>query len=131
MIERWADHPVEFHFATILSPWIRRSLVAGGFGYDHRSRPIRSHDVASIGRSYDGQHVGPFSPDPEAKGISYSDPSYGAIQQGEASAVPVDTPFFHLDLAEAVAAAEAGILKQSPKLSRSPTKEDQFDEQNA
>ncbi|KAH9985562.1 sulfate permease [Russula vinacea] len=94
-IERWTDHPVEFHFASILSPWIRRSLVAGGFGYDRRLRPdIRHHDVAP---SYDILHVGPSS--------------------DEASAVQVDTPFFHLDLAEAVAAAEAGLLKLSPQSS--------------
>jgi sodium-independent sulfate anion transporter 11 len=117
VIERWADHPVEFHFATILSPWIRRSLVAGGFGYERGSRPVRSHDVAPLGSS---------STDPEAREISSSDPSYGAIEHGEASTVPVDTPFFHLDLTEAVAAAEAGISKHSPKLSRSPTKEDHF-----
>ena len=81
------------------------------------SRPDRPHDVAPLGSS---------STDPEGKDVSYSDPSYGAIEQGEASTVPVDTPFFHLDLKEAVAAAEAGISKHSPKLSRSPTKEDQF-----
>ena len=129
-IERWADHPVEFHFATILSPWIRRSLVAAGFGYDRNSgSDIRQHDVASI-RSYDGQYVGPSSMDIEAKDISYTD-TYGAVQQGEAPAVQVDTPFFHLDLAEAVAAAEAGASKHSQKLSRPQTKEDPFKEQNA
>lgn len=31
-VERWADAPVEFHFSGILSPWIRRALIAGGFG---------------------------------------------------------------------------------------------------
>lgn len=31
-VEKWADKPVEFHFAGILSPWIRRALIAGGFG---------------------------------------------------------------------------------------------------
>nr|XP_031857822.1 uncharacterized protein CI109_006765 [Kwoniella shandongensis]KAA5524894.1 hypothetical protein CI109_006765 [Kwoniella shandongensis] len=30
--EKWADGPVEFHFCGILSPWIRRALIAGGFG---------------------------------------------------------------------------------------------------
>ena len=106
-IERWADRPVEFHFASILSPWIRRSLVAGGFGYDHRSQPDgRRHDVAAVPPPYE---VGPS----EMKEVPLPDPSYGAIDQGEASAVQVDTPFFHLDLAEAVAAAEVGLL--SPK----------------
>ncbi|KAG9318408.1 sulfate transporter family-domain-containing protein [Chiua virens] len=31
-VERWAAAPVEFHFASILSPWIQRALIAGGFG---------------------------------------------------------------------------------------------------
>lgn len=111
-IERWADHPVEFHFASILSPWIRRSLVAGGFGYDHRSVPdSRRHDVAAVPPPFEILHVGPSSRDIEAremKEVPNPDPSYGAIDRGEASAVQVDTPFFHLDLAEAVAAAEMG-----------------------
>jgi solute carrier family 26 (sodium-independent sulfate anion transporter), member 11 len=117
VIERWADHPVEFHFASILSPWIRRSLVAAGFGYDHRSRPNGwRHDVAAV-PPYDVSYVGPSSADMEAretKEVSFSDPSYGTIDHGEASAVQVDTPFFHLDLAEAVAAVEAGLLGRSP-----------------
>lgn len=117
-IERWADRPVEFHFASILSPWIRRSLVAGGFGYDHRSRPDnRRHDVAAVPPPYDVLHVGPSSTDiegRETKEVPFHDPSYGTIDQGEASAVQVDTPFFHLDLAEAVAAAEVGFSPQTP-----------------
>lgn len=31
-VELYADAPIEFHFANILSPWIRRALLAGGFG---------------------------------------------------------------------------------------------------
>ena len=31
-VEKWADRPVDFHFAGILSPWIRRALIAAGFG---------------------------------------------------------------------------------------------------
>jgi len=128
-IERWADHPVEFHFASILSPWIRRSLVAGGFGYDHGSRPdSRRHDVATVPAPYDSDslHVGPSSTDIEAKEtkeVPLPDPSYGAIDRGEASAVQVDTPFFHLDLAEAVAAAEVWLLKLSPKISGTPPRD--------
>jgi sodium-independent sulfate anion transporter 11 len=113
-IERWADHPVEFHFASILSPWIRRSLVAGGFGYDHRSRPdSRRHDVAAVPPPYNDFQAGPYPSDIEAretKGVPLADTSYGTIDQGEASAVQVDTPFFHVDLAEAVAAAEVGFF---------------------
>lgn len=31
-LERYAGQPIEFHFATLLSPWVRRALLAGGFG---------------------------------------------------------------------------------------------------
>lgn len=31
-LERYAAQKVTFHFCTILSPWIRRALLAGGFG---------------------------------------------------------------------------------------------------
>ena len=120
-IERWANQPVDFHFASILSPWIRRSLVAAGFGYDLKSQALaRPHDVAAVDPPYDILKTGPSSKDVEegdTKEIAATDPSYGTIQSGEASVVQVDTPFFHLDLAEAVAAAEAGLLRlpsQSP-----------------
>ncbi|KAA8894621.1 sulfate permease [Sphaerosporella brunnea] len=31
-LTKYADRDVEFHFANIISPWVRRSLLAGGFG---------------------------------------------------------------------------------------------------
>jgi solute carrier family 26 (sodium-independent sulfate anion transporter), member 11 len=127
-IERWADDPVEFHFASILSPWIRRSLVAAGFGYDRRSLPnCRRHDVTTVSPPYDVLHVGPSSTDMDAretKEVQFPDPSYGTVDRGEVSTVQVDTPFFHLDLAEAVAAAESGLLKLSPQSSAGPSTKD-------
>lgn len=125
-VERWADHPVEFHFASILSPWIRRSLVAAGFGYDLGSQsPTRPHDVVPVVESpYDPLRIGPHSTDMEAggaKGIVSADPSYGAMHRGDAPAVQVDTPYFHLDLAEAVAAAEPSLFKPYPRSSREPS----------
>ncbi|KAH8983554.1 sulfate permease [Lactarius hatsudake] len=124
-IERWTDHPVEFHFASILSPWIRRSLVAAGFGYDHRIHSARPHDVAAIVPYDDPETRSPVSKDVEARDVevrgskdtSLYDNSYGAVRRGEASTVQTDTPYFHLDLAEAVAAAEASLLKLSPSTS--------------
>ncbi|KAK4055647.1 Sulfate permease 2 [Microbotryomycetes sp. JL201] len=32
VLERYAGGPVTFYFASILSPWIKRALLAGGFG---------------------------------------------------------------------------------------------------
>ncbi|GAK65209.1 sulfate permease [Moesziomyces antarcticus] len=45
-VERYADAKVEFHFANILSPWIRRGLLAGGFGLGFPSKRIT--DVAPV-----------------------------------------------------------------------------------
>ena len=119
-VERWTNGPVEFHFASILSPWIRRALVAAGFGYDHREQSSRPHDVATIVPYDDPQTSRPISKDVEAgesNDISAYDSAYGSVQRGEASVVQVDTPYFHLDLAEAVAAAEASLTKLSPSTS--------------
>ncbi|TFY76919.1 hypothetical protein EWM64_g7091 [Hericium alpestre] len=57
-IERWTDRPVEFHFATILSPWIRRALVAGGFGTG-RGASANLREIAPVYAyrdSYDDAH---------------------------------------------------------------------------
>jgi solute carrier family 26 (sodium-independent sulfate anion transporter), member 11 len=45
-LDRCADREVEFHFASILSPWIKRVLVAGGFGTG--SPQYRVVEVASV-----------------------------------------------------------------------------------
>jgi sodium-independent sulfate anion transporter 11 len=120
-VERWTNSTIEFHFASILSPWIRRALVAGGFGYDHRVQSTRPHDVATVVPYDDPQTRGPIPKDVEVGDSQdhsvYDDTAYGRVQHGEASAVPIDTPYFHLDLAEAVAAAEASVLKLSPTTS--------------
>ena len=39
-VEQYADRTIEFHFANILSPWIRRALLAGGFGTGPATRHI-------------------------------------------------------------------------------------------
>lgn len=45
-INRYADREVEFHFANIISPWVRRSLLAGGFG---TGAPLKPHfEIAPV-----------------------------------------------------------------------------------
>ncbi|KAH6918940.1 high affinity sulfate permease [Coprinopsis sp. MPI-PUGE-AT-0042] len=111
-VEKWVDHPVEFHFAPILSPWIHRALVAGGFGIGH-SHSKAPRDLASIVPYRDGTS---FDEDVNAQRPS-SDLESGDIKQSPSSAtrdtdleplVATDTPFFHVDLAAAVKAAESG-----------------------
>ncbi|KAL1413598.1 Sulfate permease 2 [Vanrija albida] len=51
-VEKWADRHVEFHFTGILSPWIRRALIAGGFGRAHTEGTTHPLEVAPVARSY-------------------------------------------------------------------------------
>jgi len=107
VIQKWADHPVEFHFATILSPWIHRALVAGGFGVGSSTHRIE-HEIAA---------VVPYTRDPSALhrfGVesdleSGDDKKTDSPAVGFAPVVPNDTPFFHVDLTAAVNAAESAL----------------------
>ncbi|TFK42912.1 sulfate permease [Crucibulum laeve] len=116
-IEKWADHPVEFHFATILSPWIRRALVAGGFGLGVSSSKL-SPDIASVVPYRDGRKSTQDTQDEPVITDVESAGDYKKRNDGSSSVdanpeyvnvVPSDTPFFHLDLAGAVRAAESGV----------------------
>ncbi|KAI0646822.1 sulfate permease [Trametes meyenii] len=132
-VERWVDRPVEFHFATILSPWIRRALVAGGFGVGTVSTHIHE-EIAPVTRYHDQyiadpQHADPLTPtdeqvrldDPEALTqvvqISARSSSEGTVQMDRKDmAGPMmlpSTPFFHLDVGTAVRAAEGGVTRAS------------------
>ncbi|KAF9653059.1 sulfate permease [Thelephora ganbajun] len=121
-LERWVDGPVEFHFATVLSPWIRRALIAGGFGTgDSGSTNVR--EIAAVVPYREGQRGQTVEESKRPDLESDSDdmrPSrsrktavYGEVG---AALVPLDTPFFHFDLVGAVRAAESGVMRQ---LSRS------------
>ncbi|EAU88189.2 high affinity sulfate permease [Coprinopsis cinerea okayama7 len=117
-IEKWADHPVEFHFAPILSPWIHRALVAGGFGIgnSHSSIPF---DLAAVvpyrdGTSFDEVTKGPPS-DIESGGDTKEPASPKESESVLEPVVPTNTPFFHIDLASAVKAAESGVERVHDK----------------
>jgi solute carrier family 26 (sodium-independent sulfate anion transporter), member 11 len=125
-IERWANQPVEFHFATILSPWIRRALVAGGFGSSPLSSAPTPREIASVvayaggyqERAPKGPHndveTGDVKQGSSASSIVNSDLlSYGATSGDRLSAMQIDTPFFHFDLQGAVRAAENGLLRRT------------------
>lgn len=120
-IERWADREVTFHFCHILSPWVRRGLVAGGFGIpsDERARARIPVEIAPI--------AGPLNRSPDdVRGFIFND-LRGKNQQDvetghdtiqpvatasssntdfEGSLVNVLTPYFHFDISSAVRAAE-------------------------
>lgn len=128
VLERYADREIEFHFATILSPWIKRALLAGGFGTGKPvvERPLEIAPVVPSG----GERVSvaqrdaflrrhPQSPPTSppnglvrADSLSESGGSIEGKIDLEASLervlAPISSPLysrFHLDLASAVAAA--------------------------
>ncbi|RPD65885.1 sulfate permease [Lentinus tigrinus ALCF2SS1-7] len=118
-VERWANKPIEFHFATILSPWIRRALIAGGFGTGQPS----SHAPTEIAP------VVPYRGGRRQLSERQKQPDIEAIEEvpkeEEAPIVPEDTPFFHFDLVAAVRAAESGLgvnvdKSESSSLVKSP-----------
>lgn len=123
-IEKWADRPVEFHFATILSPWISRALIAGGFGIGVPSSQLPP-EVAAVVPYRDGrtrsESVDPipmirdddFEAGGDVKKLKTDTVSSKANSSSEVSeyqpVVTQLTPFFHLDLTAAVRAAESGL----------------------
>ncbi len=118
-MERWANKPVEFHFATILSPWIRRALIAGGFGIGQPSSRAPT-EIAPVvpyrggRRQLDERHK-----------LSDIEAIDEIPKEEEVPIIPEDTPFFHFDLVAAVRAAESGLgldrsESYSPSLVKSP-----------
>ena len=127
-LEKWVDGPVEFHFATILSPWVRRALLAGGFGTGDGSHiPV---EVAPVVPSHD-QEYDPITDDwrlrqtktpaddlegagdEDSGKARYSDNGRdGSGSSSEGPLVSTLTPFFHVDLPSAVRAAEASAARR-------------------
>lgn len=71
----YADREVEFHFSGILSPWIRRALINGGFG-SYSTIESRTNYV-NVATDYElGESIYPV--------------------------VGTNTPFFHLDIPDYV-----------------------------
>ena len=125
-LDRYSDREVEYHFAQILSPWIKRALVAGGFGTGNPAH--RVVEVASVvpittvqgpeahgrndfqRRSRKSQRV----QDLEEGGDHIEkntceevwDASIQRSHSDVAPIVPTNYPFFHLDLDDAVRSAE-------------------------
>ena len=123
-LDRYADREVEYHFASILDPWTKRGLVAGGFGVGkpaHRLVEIAS--MVPITDAEDPSHHGEeefqrrrqeskaakdieahleIEPIPEKTASkAWSDAS-----SSDVPVVSTNYPFFHLDLETAVRSAE-------------------------
>ncbi|CAG7849048.1 Probable sulfate permease C869.05c [Serendipita indica DSM 11827] len=127
-LENWADGPVEFHFANILSPWVRRGLVAGGFG---TGKDVDfPAEVAPVVPNQSGDYADPDHQTPHLRhreewisktGTTKTDKTEADVESGdseyrksnspsssvEGPLLSTLTPFFHVDLASAVRVAEA------------------------
>jgi solute carrier family 26 (sodium-independent sulfate anion transporter), member 11 len=125
-LDRYADREVEYHFVSILDPWIKRGLVAGGFGVGKPAH--RLVEVASMVPITDAEdprthgeeefqrrrreskpakdvEVGlEIEPIPEKSRNNVWSPSFDS----HAAVVATNYPFFHLDLETAVRSAESG-----------------------
>ncbi|KAG6335871.1 hypothetical protein ID866_3208 [Astraeus odoratus] len=115
-VQRWANHAVEFHFASILSPWIRRALIAGGFGTGVPASNLLQ-EVASVVPYRGGRKEEPKY----GEGLSRSDAEAPEISELPVSArdpteplLPLETPFFHFDLESAVRAAGSIYAGKAP-----------------
>lgn len=134
-LEKWADGPVEFHFATILSPWVRRALLAGGFGTGDGSHipievapvvPAHDQEYDHIENDWKLHHGGAHT---ERKTIAddlegAGDEDSGKVQSSDNGRDGVEstskgplvstlTPFFHVDLPSAVRAAETSAARSN------------------
>ncbi|GJN89717.1 hypothetical protein Rhopal_002704-T1 [Rhodotorula paludigena] len=131
VLNRYAGHDVEIHFATILSPWIKRALLAGGFGRDvDAARPVEVGEVVpqqdnadqssqypsrpaavrtETSASHDIKELPDLERDAGAAGgatslrsPSLEKESYGSTEDYAASLVDSACQYFHLDLPTAV-----------------------------
>jgi sodium-independent sulfate anion transporter 11 len=115
---------LQFHFASILSPWIRRALVAGGFGVGTSSSRV-PHEIAAVVPYRDGladrqltdvregtnihEEVDDIEKGNSTNSKEKVSATVDSVSLEFASPLSTDTPFFHLDLESAVRAAESGI----------------------
>ncbi|KAJ2744485.1 hypothetical protein GGI20_002923 [Coemansia sp. BCRC 34301] len=105
-LDRYADRPVSWHFAGVKSPWIRRALVAGGFGSSNSAtRTVFS--VATVGAL---EHTSEKREKSEEELFIGSVSSEGdKITSFDTLQLPIlsaDHPYFHIDLDEALKAAK-------------------------
>lgn len=127
-LDKYADREIEYHFAAVMSPWIKRALVAGGFGTGqpaHRVVEVASVvPMGNIANAEDpdthgeeefqrrrrkdieaGQDIIQQIPDKHPETAHDSSRSHSS-DSDVLPVVPTNYPFFHLDLDDAVRSAE-------------------------
>lgn len=116
----------QFHFATVLSPWIRRALIAAGFGigetWSNAPREIAPvvvlHDDDTDNQQEDHFRQTDLEASRKEKAKDSRSPSLASEEDGgHTTLIPSNTPFFHYDLTAAVRAAESGLQHSSKRRS--------------
>lgn len=120
LLDRYAaPDAVEWHFVNVQNRWTRRALATAGFGYPTSQnpaalanwKPIYSiapvHDEPTPRRASHLQRRFASGNDEESQAAPSFSRSTTTLETagGSASISPVDRPFFHLDLHDAVGAA--------------------------
>ncbi|KAJ2552617.1 hypothetical protein EV175_003247 [Coemansia sp. RSA 1933] len=96
-LDRYSDTTVSWHFSGIGSPWIRRALVAGGFG----STDSATRNVFSVANVSNSEEEGGID-----RGIEFVSDIDPGIDPMPVPMLSTKYPLFHIDLDEALAAAE-------------------------
>ncbi|RUS20430.1 sulfate transporter family-domain-containing protein [Endogone sp. FLAS-F59071] len=102
-LDRYADHPVPWHFANISSTAIRRTLIAGGFGSQKRG-PNGEFLPFSGGKAKASEEQGQIS---TIRNEEKVEGAPGSTTGSDIGIVRDKYPFFHYDVDEAVRAANA------------------------
>lgn len=127
-INRYVGREVEFHFAGLLSPWVRRALVGSGFGGVPKGQHLSNYQLTAARRAspldrqtlpndttmvIEGDSLSNDSDEEYTKKKPYdeeeaigaqdtksvsSSSQYGKEFGGYVPVVSTDTPFFHLDI---------------------------------
>ncbi|KAJ1666045.1 hypothetical protein IW140_005857 [Coemansia sp. RSA 1813] len=103
-LDRYSDNDVAWHFSGVGSPWVRRALVAGGFGSsDSATRTVFS--VANVGVSED-RDVEWHRHQQSVQNRKLTADREPSIESLVVPMLSAKHPLFHVDLDEALAAAE-------------------------
>ncbi|KAG6381886.1 sulfate permease [Boletus reticuloceps] len=99
-----------FHFASILSPWIQRALIASGFGIGSPSE-IPSEIAPVV--TYDDEHRDAWKSHSETRSTDVTYLSRGGERVSESTPLMTEeTPFFHFDVVAALRAAQSNQEQQ-------------------
>ena len=115
-VEKWADRPVEFHFTGILSPWIRRALIAGGFGIG-RTRHGSAMEIAPVVPLQSGPLVDEETRDTDPRG-TWTPNSEAGVKEGEGNATGYSHPLGGNEVRSPEKSVDGQSQRSTPLLDR-------------